>query len=75
MEKLKLNEESIIRRMSNGDLSALCGGTSYPQSLCDVQFPSLKSCTEKPKNPLCTCLAGCGCMPVQRACNGCTAEF
>lgn len=75
MKTLKLNEESIIRRMSNGELSALCGGVSYPQSLCNIPLPSLSSCTEEPKNPLCVCLAGCGCMPAQSACNVCTAEF
>lgn len=74
MKHVKLDENAILNRMSNGELSAINGGVNYAQTLCSGPInPSLSKCTEQPTNPLCNCLAGCGCNP-QSACNGCTAE-
>lgn len=72
MKPIKLNEESIIKRLSNGELANIRGGVNYAQTLCGIKKPTLGTCDE-PTNPLCNCLAGCGCNP-QSACNGCTAE-
>ncbi len=75
MERIKLNEEAIINRMSDGELFALYGGHDYAQPVCGVVSPSLGKCTEQPSDPLCNCLAGCGCTPSQRACDICTAAI
>lgn len=59
-KKKKLNEESILKRLSNGAMYQVTGGKSASFTNADVQ-PSLGDC-----------LAGCGCDP-HRACNTCQA--
>ena len=75
MKHVKLNEESIISRISNGELAFICGGTDNTQLLCGGPIkPTLGfSCGNDPTNPLCYCLAGCGCRPAQTACDICIA--
>lgn len=73
MKKNELNEEIIVTRMSNGELSTLYGG--YAQPPYEFVYPSLKACQEQPANPLCNCVAGCGCIPSQTACDICTATI
>lgn len=75
MKKNELNEEAIVTRMSNGELSALYGGLDYVQPQCGVVSPALGKCQEQPSDPLCNCLAGCGCIPSQTACDTCTAAI
>ena len=67
MKHVKLNEESIISRISNGELAFICGGPIKPT----LGF----SCGNDPTNPLCYCLAGCGCRPAQTACDICIAGY
>lgn len=60
-KKKKLNEESILKRLSNGAMYQVNGGKSDSFTNNEVQ-PSLGNC-----------LAGCGCNS-QRACNTCQAS-
>lgn len=73
MKPVKLNEEAIIKRMSNGELASVRGGANSAQTLCGGPIMPTQGICGEPTNPLCNCLAGCGCNP-QSACNGCTAE-
>lgn len=55
-KKKKLNEESILKRLSNGAMYQVNGGKSDSFTNVEVQ------------QSLGNCLAGCGCTS-QRACN------
>lgn len=62
-KKKKLNEESILKRLSNGAMYQVNGGRSNSFTDSDNSLqPSLGDC-----------LAGCGCTP-HRACNTCQAS-
>ena len=59
--KEKLDEKSILKRLSDGTMFQVTGGSSSHFTSEEVQ-PSLG-----------TCLAGCGCNP-HRACDTCQAS-
>lgn len=64
MKTIKLNEDSILQRLSDGELGILKGGIE-----CSPTGPMGIS---NAQNSLCTCVAGCGCS-AHSACVTCTA--
>lgn len=60
-EEKKLDEQSILKRLSNGAMLNVYGGQS-------------SSSDEEVADPLSLCLAGCSCDP-HRACTTCMAEI
>lgn len=60
-EEKKLDEKSILERLSNGAMLNVCGGQSS------------SSDSEGSEDELSKCLAGCGCGS-QRACTTCMAN-
>lgn len=75
MKKKILNENAIIQRLSDGQLSVVYGGSGYAQKLCGVTPDPIQTKCEQPVDPLCKCLAGCACAPAQEACNKCIADI
>lgn len=69
MKKL-LNESAILRRMSREERANIKGGGASNEQ------PSIVGslCLQPTVTTLCDCLlAGCGCIPSQRACDRCLA--
>lgn len=53
MEKIRLNEDDVLKRLSNGEMWRVCGGTSGDKQTKNCPRVSDSICTEVPKLPLC----------------------
>lgn len=69
--KKSLNEVAILQRMSREESTNVKGGGSNSSTI----LPAVGSlCLQPTLSSLCDCLlAGCGCLPSQRACDRCLA--
>lgn len=74
MKRIKLSEESLIKRMSYGRVIIISEKQirSLYSGISD-SFSRYPYC-EKSQN-ICKCLAGCGCLPTYTACNICQASW
>ena len=73
MEKNVLNENAIIQRLSDDQMSMIYGGHS--QEKWGIITDPIQTKCSQPTDPLCNCLAGCGCGPIQIACDKCIADI
>ena len=68
--KKSLNEVAILQRMSREECSNVKGGGASSASLTTAG----SFCLQPTLSSVCDCLlAGCGCLPSQRACDICLA--
>lgn len=73
MKQIKLDEQAIIKRLSNGEKSVITGGLDNLQNLYGTQqTATAKSCGSLQRVSVCKCVAGCGCNPYS-ACVTCHA--
>lgn len=53
MEKFQLNEDEVLKRLSNGEMWRICGGTSDGQQTKDCPRVSDSICIELPPLAIC----------------------
>lgn len=71
MRKIKLNEEAIIKRLSNGELSVVYGGNGYDQKDCVNPPDTILIKRDTTITTPIQVLAGCGSTPTYRDCFKC----